>query len=344
MKSAFSNMFIENRKKNVEYAKVSSSNLNDDSYTSTTTITQTDGEAELSLTSDQHEKAVPEIKKLNVNTSSTSSLNLGSLKTKERPIDRNKVLATIYKNEIGQDQSGSFSKSQIKKSAGDSSLIKYASFLSLAIVLFVGLYWSMQKGLVSDLANFVRSKPIATPAPVAVVPPPTPLPIETSNFSSTEPKNAPVFYNVTIESKPSGARLYLDGKDMGMITPVRTKIQGSKGVKIGLSLEGFTFYEKIEQINEEATTIRANLQPLPPMGYVSINVVNGGSSPVVYINDQAIDLKPPIRLYGVIANRPVTIRVTNPFAGLSAEKKIVVSANEKKEINLILTREASQEK
>jgi hypothetical protein len=84
-------------------------------------------------------------------------------------------------------------------------------------------------------------------------------------------------------------------------------------------------------------TLKYSLLPMPKMGYINLELVNGGHNPVVYINGQRIEERLPLKNYPVIAGAPVKIQANNPFTGLSAEKTVQVGANERIQVNLLLT-------
>lgn len=332
MKSTFSNLFIENRKKQVEYAKTTAFSLKEENDEVTATLTESNASNELSLSLGDEQ--------FDANT----KVDLGNLKTNIKPVDKNKVLANIYKKEGLRDSTFTRpTKVNVQTKNHFAYYIKMFSNLVVVIALTGTGYWAYKNGMLQGLSSQVFTKMNTEitkykPDPSKA----TPTPIENQDYASKPPEQTAVEYNVSIESEPSGARVFIDGKDLAMITPLRTKLRGNTELRIGLSRQGYRYFEKIEKIYSDGQSVRASLIPLPPMGYVSIDVINGGSSPVVYVDGVAIDQKPPIRLYGIPANQKVSIRVTNPFAGLSAEKVITVGVNEKKEINLILSRQASQ--
>ena len=88
----------------------------------------------------------------------------------------------------------------------------------------------------------------------------------------------------------------------------------------------------------EGLTIRATLQAEPPGGYIGIEVIHGGSDPVVSVNGLNLSEKLPIQRYRVPAGVPVKIRAYNPASRLYAEETVTVGVGQKRQIRLILGR------
>ena len=89
----------------------------------------------------------------------------------------------------------------------------------------------------------------------------------------------------------------------------------------------------------DGTHIKAALQPEPPMGYISIEVVNGGNDAVLTVNGQRLLEKTPITRYQIPAGIPVKIKAVNPYAKLAAETEVTVGVGQKKAVRLLLTRQ-----
>lgn len=87
--------------------------------------------------------------------------------------------------------------------------------------------------------------------------------------------------------------------------------------------------------------VRATLLPMPKMGYINLDVVNGGGNLVILINGTRVEEKLPLKNYGVIANTKIRIQAHNPFTGLSAEQTVTLGPNQRRQINLILSKRQS---
>ena len=58
------------------------------------------------------------------------------------------------------------------------------------------------------------------------------------------------------------------------------------------------------------------------------------------INGQRVEDKFPLKNYAVAAGQSIRIQAHNPFTGLSTEQVITVEANQRRQINLILSQKA----
>lgn len=143
---------------------------------------------------------------------------------------------------------------------------------------------------------------------------------------------------LSISSRPSGAKIYIDEVYTGQFTPAVVPVVANKDIKITLRKESYFPYEIVRKING-TDSLSAQLQVLPNPGYVNINVINGGSKPIVTVNGQTIDSELPIKKYAVPADIELTIKVSNSFLGLSDEKKIKVPAGKIQDIELIVGRQ-----
>jgi serine/threonine-protein kinase len=181
------------------------------------------------------------------------------------------------------------------------------------------------------------SQPVAvnTPAPQPVAPTPA-EPHEASPVGQMDQGSKAELYTVIIQSTPPGARIIINGQDTGMITPAQRSLEGGKEFTIGLRKDGYQFYERKDIAKQSGHLVNASLLPMPKMGYVNLDLINGGSNPVVFINGQRIEEKLPLKNYAVLAGTPVTIKAHNPFTGLSAEQVVTVGTNQRISVNLIL--------
>ena len=343
MKSAFSAMFMENRKKLVEFAKIKAEDA--DSFTLTSTLTETensdnDGDTE--------------------NTDANLKLDLGE-PANGAPVDLSdlpKRTPTKQPSFLGSSQER-FNRTQTGSSAGprthtavtgrrnisaDTGRSWVGMFLTVVGIALLGgggwhLYQTQTKNKPLGGGNWSSETPTTT-LPNMKVADPTPPPIEPTP-KNPEPQPNPVLPNqqntVYIQSVPTGARIFVDGQDTGMITPFQQRIENGKEVVITLKREGYQPYERKEKITENGAVYKYSLLPMPQMGYVNLELVNGGHNPVVIINGQRIEEKLPLKDYPVIAGAPVKIEAHNPFTGLSAEQTVQVEANKRIQVNLLLT-------
>lgn len=339
MKSSFANMFLEYRKKQVEYAKAQAPSLDERTIVTTTqtlTSTQTEG-----APIEQEEDSKEHLPSLSINIQKQDHINLNSLRTGDEP--RSKF--TKMTNSMPTAQTNSYARSGVfppppphPAHMQQTSVVyqdKTPNYLLWAVILLMpAAGWFFFK---KDIANLLDLNFSSQLQNLAALPQPTTTPtgkvVTSIEQASTQ---AGQTYTVTIESTPRIARLYIDGMDTAQYTPVRRQFPAGKEVKIGLASEGYAYYEKIERITQNGTSIRATLERLPPMGYVSISSPNSGLDPVVYINNQRVYQKLPILLYGIPSDRPTKIRISNPFVQASGETVVSVGANQKKEVSISL--------
>lgn len=396
MKSAFSQMYIENRKKQVEYAKLQGPISGEDQTLVTKTDTKTDtNQANFAPSAPAQPTSVqaqappqtqsqavvapqptaPPAASRNQPVSSLSSPSIRTEKLKEEsypfaeiPLDTSTQTKVDLKqlrlknravNTFGPTEHTSFTNTAALKMAQDRErdsdhvvitrqVPQRSVFTIVFLVVTVAftVYFGIKKNFIPtnflppELAAMIGIENAADLASSGRTPDQK-TPIKVPDNPGQQHVPVVQIVTFTIESSPPGARIYIDGKDTGAITPNRRQIDANQEFRLGLSKDGYSYFEKLEKITTDGTTLKLNLQPPPPMGYVSINVVNGGTDPVVYINNQRVNQKPPIRFYGIPAGVPVKVRILNPFTQLAAEKIVTVNATEKKELTLVLSREAS---
>lgn len=357
MKSLYNKMYVENRKKFSEYAKIQFEEDNPSVITNTATLTSTETDAE----------AGEEVKKLRTEQQgpygkvvavthppldtpailrdtpdidmNSRKVDLGSLKVAERPSQSPKVVAALRENTRGSSASSSQSRAPRTQTASY-TLSPQRSRRSLpvspggAAILFVAL----------GLAVLVSTGELGTPTflsdAVTRVRDLTGAPTGTAELGSArKPNHASQPVQVTVISDPPGATVFLDGQNKGF-TPYRGWVEMNKPFKIALVKEGYLPYDhgEVRATKEDGITIRRTLQPEPPMGYISINVINGGSDPVISVNGQRLTEKLPIPRYQVPAGIPVKIRVYNPITQLYAEETVTVGVGQKIPVRLILGR------
>lgn len=330
MKSAFSQMFIENRKKLIEFAKVQ--NVSDDRTTVTATATMTN-------TNEIHDPKVSkalmseDAEALGITPNSNAKVDLSELKTKSRPVSR---LTPTFTTTNAINNAGTHSqirKTNVVRKSGPPMWL----YVFLGVILAGAGYYMYGQQLFKPAKDVVNVAKTTEPT----APPKNPAKESVAETGTIESASRQL-YVVTIESQPIGARITINGEDTGMLTPARRTVEANSELKIALKKEGYQYYERTEVISKNGFELKATLVPLPRMGYVSIDVINGGPSPVVYINDQRIAEKPPIKYYAVPAGTQVKISAVNPFSQLRADQTIVVGYNQKRQVNLILSRAASK--
>jgi serine/threonine-protein kinase len=147
---------------------------------------------------------------------------------------------------------------------------------------------------------------------------------------------------INIQSRPQGAIVYINGRQVG-ITPYIGHIESNAEFRLTIRKEGFLTYDRPnERAGLEIYRLEATLQPEPPMGFISIEVIGGGADPVVTVNGQRLDDKSQLTRYPVPAGVPVKVHALNPFARVAAEETVTVGQNQKKAVRLILSRQGNE--
>ncbi len=349
MKESFSSLYLENRKKLVEYSKAQaphSAATTEDK----TEITQTESflqdqslvaqnKARTGLALPQSQPAM--MQELNLDPKSTSKVKLEDLKQGQTNITRTKTKASS----TTKNSNANWNPSQIPNDSFDnyrfqkkSQSVNSAVWIFSIILVAVGFWFYRQNKIMDQKAQDMK---LAAEQEMTDT---TTTQNETTDgnqekmvvqemSSTVSVESVAVF----IESIPPGARVLINDKDSGQITPARISVEKNKATKISLLKDGYLPYDRSERFVNLTQSIKATLQLTAQVGYISLDVPNGGSSPVVIINGTRLQEKLPLNLYAIPANIPITIKVSNPFAKLSAEQSIVVGPNQKRQLKMLLT-------
>lgn len=340
MKSLFHDMFIENRRKLAEYSQVpftvegSGNGEHTQTSTATATVTETSSSAdenEFIPGLDLHEKSAGiNLKELKVEGKANplpsmpqfahkSSQPMGT-QTGQKPSSfaspgtgisaKTSTSASTSYNPLATGSSSHFSIQNMMVAAG------------LAIIAYVGWYFWGKDSLV-------------TTSPITQAPAKTEQPGEVEQ-SSLALSPAPI----NIQSRPSGAIIEVDGRQIG-ITPFLGTLPSGKPLRILLKKDGFIHFEKSETLKPgEPFRLEATLQPEPPKGYISVEVFGAPADTVITVNGQRIEDKSQLNLYAVPANVPIVIRAHSPFSNSAAQSTVTVDANQRRSIRLVMARQA----
>ncbi len=142
---------------------------------------------------------------------------------------------------------------------------------------------------------------------------------------------------ISVTTLPSGAQIYVDGKDSGNATPAIITLTANKDTVLALKKDGYLNYEVIKKFSH-TDQISATLQSSAQAGYLNIYIANGGPSTKIYVNGQALTEKAPVIKYPIIANAEIIIKAYNPITQQKDELKVNLRAGENKSVELILGR------
>ncbi len=129
-----------------------------------------------------------------------------------------------------------------------------------------------------------------------------------------------------ISSSPSGAEIYVNGRNTQLFTPARVMVPANKPFLLDLKRSGYVDYTR-ENVSREAfgTKLLATLQKAS-VGYLNVDV-RPPKDARIYINGVLLKgERLPLAKYAVPAGRQVTVRAENPYLNVSEEKTIVVQA------------------
>ncbi|WP_374029174.1 protein kinase [Bdellovibrio bacteriovorus] len=350
MKNAFSAVFLEQRRKLVEFAKVQGNNSEDK-----TVVTQTDHRAPV-----RPPASAPAIdagedeEKLNIDTSTDIRVNLDNLKTPPKPSFGGGTPApsasTQTNTNITQTRTSATSagsgtmtrtptgvglgtRTSINRSAPTSSIEDLTGKVMKAViglVAVVGVWWVYN--------NFFAKKG-AGKAPASTMAPVTTTTTTANNggsnqtveMGSTSPE-----YTVTIYSSPDRARVVIDGVDTGEFTPTRKTVKANTPFSLRLVKEGYTDLVTTITPTYEAYSFTGTMQRLPRVASIIINIVNGGANPELRIAGVPVNIKPSGDAYLIQAEVGVKIQARNKTTGLSAEATVTVPADQRKIVDLYL--------
>lgn len=216
------------------------------------------------------------------------------------------------------------------------------AFFSFLIVLSVcvGAYFFAPKKIKTQISD--RFQAIATYAQSKMnnwsgETPPTnytprtnvPLDGETSFASNTT-------VTILIKSNPGRARIFINGIDQDYTTPATVPVPLNKPFSLTLLADGYHQYTTRVTATKNGQEVSADLAQIK-FGYININVINAGVDTLITINGVELKDRPPIMKYPVPSGQPIIIKALHPFSGTSAETSVMVGADEKKTIDLILT-------
>lgn len=357
MKSLYNRMYVENRKKFAEFAKIQFEDERTSVTENTATLTSTETESslaqktksELSIGAPpptlQVGKQAPRVvapKDSSINNNDESldidmmskKIDMAGLKTAVSQIPGRSSRVEVQLKETGRPTTTTISRPRAKipdeparestgkhqaRSGSMTPAVVAVSFVALGLYFILGSNPETGSGnkTVDDIVCLFKDCKTTGPGKI--------------NQASSMP--API----VISSEPIGATVFIDGQNKGL-TPYSGWVEVNRPFKLTLVKDGFVPADigDIKAHNTDLLKIRKVLQPEPPMGYISIDAVNAGSDPVISVNGRIVTEKLPIQRYQVPAGVPAVIRVTNPLAKVSAEQTITVQVGQKIPIRLIL--------
>lgn len=335
MKALYHKMYLENRKKLADFAKIG---IDDSDDKTMVTMTQTETGNISPNQSPQVVSSQQNIDSGGINLNPSQKVDLESLRNSKEK------LAAKPNQMPFHTQTGTYTSAQYKTMTGSSVrrqfipsflLNQTTALILVGVILGVGyLAWKKSESKFPMQAiNREISSQLTTPQHESQV-----QPVMQTTESSSE-----ISVSLNIQSKPQGAIVYVNGQNVG-ITPYIGHIPSGKNFQIAIKKDGYLTYTRpAEDLVVNLYRLEATLQPEPPMGYVSIEIVGqSGADTVLTINNQRITDTSQWSRYPIPAGTATKIRASSPFARLLAEETVTVGAGQKKSVRLILKRIAEQ--
>ena len=151
----------------------------------------------------------------------------------------------------------------------------------------------------------------------------------------------PTYREIIISSAPSGAEIYIDSQNTGLITPSRVEIPTHKPFDLTVRRTGYMEYIRPQlQGGEIGPKIEVTLQKAI-VGYLDIDV-SPPKNVKVFVNKREVKGSLPITRYPVPANEPLVIQAIDPYTKLSAKKVVTLKKNQRSRLILNLKRSDSR--
>lgn len=155
-------------------------------------------------------------------------------------------------------------------------------------------------------------------------------------------------FQVTINSQPQYAEIWLgsEGQEpvkLNEFTPKVKTLEAYKKYYLVLKKEGYLDTRMTFTLQQDATSLNPILQRLGDAAFITITTPFGGEHVVVSIDGQPVSDRLPLGTeagspgHPIPAGRPVRIRAVNTYTGAFAEDSVMLQANQKKDLVLILT-------
>ncbi|MEN0058300.1 MAG: serine/threonine-protein kinase [Bdellovibrio sp.] len=330
MKNSFSALFLDQRRKLVEFAKVQGSTASSEEKT---VITQRDMRAPLPPSIEDEED-----NKLKIDTSTDIRVNLDELKSPNKDgkssqtrTGLTQTLITGTQNSGGRPLPGNTSLGRAPASVGLGSSLEKMTGVAMravmALIVLVGGWWAYSNYFTKSSSSAPSSSPISFKP---ILPRPA-EPTQQIDMAATSPE-----YTVTIYSVPSRARVIIDGVDTREYTPYRKTVKANTPFNLRLVREEYNDLVTTITPTYEAYSFTGTMQRLSRVASVFINIANGGANPELRIAGVPVEIKPSGSPYFIQAEVSVKIQAYNRITGLSAETTVKIPANKKDKVELYL--------
>ncbi len=156
----------------------------------------------------------------------------------------------------------------------------------------------------------IPTTPTTPPQPQEQIPPAAEQkPAETK---TEQPSTAPQTATLKITSQPAGARVNIDGKDTGKVTPATIeKLATGNTVRVRLDLTGYKSVTRKKTIAKPADALAVTLEPQAPKEAVTPPT----AQPPSQTQPPATPTEPPAKAEAATSGKPGTIKVSSNPSG-----------------------------
>lgn len=138
-------------------------------------------------------------------------------------------------------------------------------------------------------------------------------------------------HNIIVTSTPTGAEIYVNGKNSGLLTPGRISVPARNEFIIGLKKDGFISYKTKLTSRGNGAKESFTLQKL---SISFLNISTKYKDTVIYINGRKLRERTPIKNYRVPSSRTLTIKAVDKLRKLYVEKIVTVPPDKKLSLRL----------
>lgn len=138
-------------------------------------------------------------------------------------------------------------------------------------------------------------------------------------------------HNIILSSSPSGAEIYINGRNTGLLTPGRVTVSARNEFAVSLKKDGFLTYKSKMKSKGNGAKEDFTLQKIS-IGF--LNITTKYRDTVLYINGKRLREKAPLKNYRVPSSRSLTIKAVDRFRKLYVEKVVTVQADRKLSMHL----------
>ena len=141
---------------------------------------------------------------------------------------------------------------------------------------------------------------------------------------------------ISISSDPSGANIFINGKNTGKSTPSRILVPYNTPINVQLKKENYITYTKENVVaNRTGITFQSKLQRAA-IGYLDIDTTPPSPAVKIYLDGKLLRGEQlPIRKYAVPAKK-IIIEAKDPIANTYAKKRILLQQGQRRSIILKL--------